>query len=133
MNTPSTTGRAWATARQYTWYATAVPSSVCQSQVPVGLKPVLARTRPEAGRRQPAPDRGLLRTRLRLAHRLTQDGAPLIGPDIRAVITQRSHGLPLHLDLTVARFLEIRHTGRMPAADDFDHTFPALIARTLWE
>ncbi|GAA3163408.1 ATP/GTP-binding protein [Streptomyces ramulosus] len=66
-----------------------------------------------------------------LAHRLTQDGRPLIGPDIRAVITERSHGLPLHLDLAVARFLEIRRTGRTPAPADFDHTFPALIARTL--
>ncbi|GGN64168.1 ATP/GTP-binding protein [Streptomyces kronopolitis] len=66
-----------------------------------------------------------------LAHRLTQDGTPLIGPDIRAVITQRSHGLPLHLDLAVARFLEIRRTGRTPSPADFDHTFPALIARTL--
>ncbi|MGP3990803.1 ATP/GTP-binding protein [Streptomyces sp. 3N207] len=66
-----------------------------------------------------------------LAQRLTQDGRPLIGPDIRAVITQRSHGLPLHLDLAVARFLEIRRTGRTPTPADFDHTFPALIARTL--
>ncbi|WP_308124893.1 ATP/GTP-binding protein [Streptomyces sp. NEAU-YJ-81] len=66
-----------------------------------------------------------------LAHRLTQDDQPLIGPDIRAVITQRSHGLPLHLDLAVARFLEIPRTGRTPAPADFDHTFPALIARTL--
>ncbi|GAA3372616.1 ATP/GTP-binding protein [Streptomyces antimycoticus] len=66
-----------------------------------------------------------------LAHRLTHNGRPLIGPDIRAVITQRSHGLPLHLDLAVARFLEIRRTGRTPTLADFDHTFPALIARTL--
>ncbi|MGP3945512.1 hypothetical protein [Streptomyces sp. 6N106] len=66
-----------------------------------------------------------------LAHRLTQGNQPLIGPDIRAVITQRSHGLPLHLDLAVARFLEIRRTGRTPTPADFDHTIPALIARTL--
>lgn len=67
-----------------------------------------------------------------LAGRLTHDdGRPLIGPGIRTVITQRSHGLPLHLDLAVARFLEIRRTGRTPAPADFDHTFPALIARTL--
>ncbi|MFE6869578.1 ATP/GTP-binding protein [Kitasatospora sp. NPDC057692] len=66
-----------------------------------------------------------------LAHRLTHDGAPLIPADVRAVITARSHGLPLHLDLAVARFLEIRRTGRTPAPADFDHTFPALIARTL--
>lgn len=66
-----------------------------------------------------------------LARRLTQDGQPLISPDIRAVITERSHGLPLHLDLAVARFLEIRRTGRTPAPADFDHTFPALIVRIL--
>ncbi|UQA91469.1 YfgM family protein [Streptomyces halobius] len=66
-----------------------------------------------------------------LARRLTHDGQPLIGPDIRDVITRRSHGLPLHLDLAVARFLEIRRTGRTPIPADFDHTFPALIARTL--
>ncbi|MFJ7250156.1 ATP/GTP-binding protein [Kitasatospora sp. NPDC098652] len=66
-----------------------------------------------------------------LARRLTHDGQPLIPEDVRAVITARSHGLPLHLDLAVARFLEIRRTGRTPAPGDFDHTFPALIARTL--
>ncbi|WP_432004239.1 ATP/GTP-binding protein [Streptomyces sioyaensis] len=66
-----------------------------------------------------------------LARRLTQDGRALIGPDVRAVIAERSHGLPLHLDLAVARFLEIRRTGRTPGPADFDHTFPALIARTL--
>ncbi|MFL4908188.1 ATP/GTP-binding protein [Streptomyces sp. MMS24-I2-30] len=66
-----------------------------------------------------------------LARRLTQDGRPLIGPEIRTVITERSHGLPLHLDLAVARFLEIRRTGRTPTPADFDHTFPALIARVL--
>ncbi|GLW58120.1 hypothetical protein [Kitasatospora phosalacinea] len=66
-----------------------------------------------------------------LASRLTRDGAPLIPAEIRAIITERSHGLPLHLDLAVARFLEIRRTHRTPAPADFDHTFPALIARTL--
>ncbi|MFJ2781572.1 ATP/GTP-binding protein [Kitasatospora sp. NPDC087315] len=66
-----------------------------------------------------------------LARRLTHDGQPLIGPDIRTVIAERSHGLPLHLDLAVGRFLEIRRTGRTPVPADFDHTFPALIARVL--
>ncbi len=66
-----------------------------------------------------------------LARRLTHDGQPLIGPDIRTVITERSHGLPPHLDLAVSRFLEIRRTGRTPTPADFNHTFPALIARTL--
>ncbi|MFF8918445.1 ATP/GTP-binding protein [Streptomyces sp. NPDC015032] len=66
-----------------------------------------------------------------LARRLVQDDQPLIGADIRASITARSHGLPLHLDLAVSRFLEIRRTGRTPTAADFDCSFPALLARTL--
>ncbi|MGC4984649.1 ATP/GTP-binding protein [Streptomyces sp. DT193] len=66
-----------------------------------------------------------------LARRLTRDGEPLIREEIRQVITDRSHGLPLYLDLSVMRFLEIRRTGRSPAPADFDHDFPALIARTL--
>ncbi|MEV7617074.1 ATP/GTP-binding protein [Streptomyces sp. NPDC089799] len=66
-----------------------------------------------------------------LARRLVQDGQPLISADIRAAITARSHGLPLHLDLAVSRFLEIRRTGRTPTPADFDCTFPALLARTL--
>ncbi|MFE7513103.1 ATP/GTP-binding protein [Streptomyces sp. NPDC057540] len=66
-----------------------------------------------------------------LARRLVHDGQPLIGADIRAAITARSHGLPLHLDLAVSRFLEIRRTGRTPTAADFDCAFPALLARTL--
>ncbi|MFI1177519.1 ATP/GTP-binding protein [Streptomyces melanogenes] len=66
-----------------------------------------------------------------LARRLVKDGQPLIGGDIRAVITARSHGLPLHLDLAVSRFLEIRRTGRTPAPTDFDHAFPALLARVV--
>ncbi|MGW7622519.1 ATP/GTP-binding protein [Streptomyces antimycoticus] len=49
-----------------------------------------------------------------LARRLTQDGQPLITPAIRAVVTERAHGLPLHLDLAVARYLQIRRTGRTP-------------------
>ncbi|MFE7958657.1 ATP/GTP-binding protein [Streptomyces sp. NPDC057413] len=65
-----------------------------------------------------------------LARRLVKDGRPLISPAIRAVITARSHGLPLHLDLAVSRFLEIRRT-REPQPADFDHTFPALLARAL--
>ncbi|MGW1520810.1 ATP/GTP-binding protein [Streptomyces sp. NPDC002287] len=66
-----------------------------------------------------------------LARRLVQDGQPLISANIRAAITVRSHGLPLHLDLAVSRFLEIRRTGRTPTPADFDCTFPALLARTL--
>ncbi|WP_405813163.1 ATP/GTP-binding protein [Streptomyces sp. NBC_00040] len=66
-----------------------------------------------------------------LAQRLTIAGRPLIDADIRAAITHRSHGLPLHLDLAVSHFLEIRRTGRTPVAADFDCSFPALLARTL--
>ncbi|MET9954453.1 ATP/GTP-binding protein [Streptomyces sp. NPDC006339] len=65
-----------------------------------------------------------------LARRLVKDGRPLISPAIRAVITARSHGLPLHLDLAASSFLEIRRT-REPQPADFDHTFPALLARAL--
>ncbi|MGW4983086.1 ATP/GTP-binding protein [Streptomyces mirabilis] len=66
-----------------------------------------------------------------LARRLSRDGQPVIGDHIRQVITSRSHGLPLYLDLAVMRFLEIRRTGRTPRPSDFAHDFPALIARTL--
>ncbi|MFF1797921.1 ATP/GTP-binding protein, partial [Kitasatospora sp. NPDC058263] len=41
-----------------------------------------------------------------LARRLTADGGPLIGDDLRRVITARSHDLPPYLDLAVMRFLE---------------------------
>ncbi|MFB8183235.1 ATP/GTP-binding protein [Streptomyces sp. NPDC055966] len=66
-----------------------------------------------------------------LARRLSRNGQPLITDDLRAVITARSHGLPLYLDLSVMRLLEIRRTGRTPTPGDFDHDFPALISRTL--
>ncbi|MFE2698433.1 hypothetical protein [Streptomyces mirabilis] len=59
-----------------------------------------------------------------LARRLTRDGEPLISEEIRQAITGRSHGLPLYLDLSVMRFLEIRRTGRNPAPADFDHDSP---------
>ncbi|MFE9123703.1 hypothetical protein [Streptomyces sp. NPDC007172] len=66
-----------------------------------------------------------------LARRLTRDQQPLIPADIRAVITARSHGLPLYLDLSVMRFLEIRRQGGSPSPTDFEADFAALIARTL--
>ncbi|MFD9717587.1 ATP/GTP-binding protein [Streptomyces sp. NPDC059076] len=66
-----------------------------------------------------------------LARRLFADGRPLIGDSIRRVIGQRSHGLPLYLDLCVMRFLELRRGGHTPQPPDFDHDFPALIARTV--
>ncbi|MCX4673610.1 ATP/GTP-binding protein [Streptomyces sp. NBC_01381] len=65
-----------------------------------------------------------------LARRLSRDGRPLIEADLRRAIADRSHGLPLYLDLAVMRFLEIRRTGRPPQPDDFGD-FPALIARTV--
>ncbi|MEU7596540.1 ATP/GTP-binding protein [Streptomyces sp. NPDC039022] len=66
-----------------------------------------------------------------LARRLTRDDEPLIGAELRQVITRRSHGLPLYLDLAVMRFLEIRRGGRAPEPADFEYDFPALIARTI--
>ncbi|MER5353386.1 ATP/GTP-binding protein [Kitasatospora sp. NPDC002551] len=65
-----------------------------------------------------------------LTRRLTADGRPLIDDQLRRIITARSHGLPLYLDLAVLRFLEIRRT-RTPEPADFEHDFPALLARTL--
>jgi hypothetical protein len=61
-----------------------------------------------------------------LSDRLAHNGQPLIGPQLRHAITERSHGLPLYLDLAVMRFLEIRRNGRVPQPDDFGD-FPALI------
>jgi hypothetical protein len=66
-----------------------------------------------------------------LVRRLEREGQPLIGQDIREVISSRSHGLPLFLDLSVMRFLEIRRSGRTPQPADFAHDFAALITRTL--
>ncbi|MFI0220136.1 ATP/GTP-binding protein [Streptomyces lydicus] len=66
-----------------------------------------------------------------LARRLIHDGQPLIPAPIRQVIAKRSHGLPLYLDLSVMRFLELRRGGNTPQAGDFEADFPALIARTL--
>jgi hypothetical protein len=66
-----------------------------------------------------------------LARRLSSAGQPLITAPVRDIITASSHGLPLYLDLSVMRFLEIRRSGRTPQPSDFDHDFPALIARTL--
>ncbi|MFC9035363.1 hypothetical protein [Streptomyces arboris] len=66
-----------------------------------------------------------------LARRLRAPGGqPLMEPDLRRAITDRSHGLPLYLDLAVMRFLEIRRSGQVPQPDDFGD-FPALISRTL--
>ncbi|MGN9761037.1 ATP/GTP-binding protein [Streptomyces sp. SD31] len=66
-----------------------------------------------------------------LTRRLSRDGQPLIDEPVRRIIAERSHGLPLYLDLSVMRYLELRRGGRQPQVTDFDHDFPALIARTL--
>nr|WP_285544087.1 ATP/GTP-binding protein [Streptomyces lavendulae] len=66
-----------------------------------------------------------------LSRRLTRDGQPLINADLRTVIAERSHGLPLYLDLAVLRFLELRRAGRTPGLADFGTDFPALLTRTL--
>lgn len=66
-----------------------------------------------------------------LARRLSRNGQPLIDEPVRRIIAERSHGLPLYLDLSVMRYLELRRSGRQPQVTDFDHDFPALIARTL--
>ncbi|MFE3144292.1 ATP/GTP-binding protein [Streptomyces scopuliridis] len=89
------------------------------------------RAAPPAGRQHLIGDLSPEDCEAHLARRLVQDGQPLIDTDIRAAITARSHGLPLHLDLAVSRFLEIRRAGRTPTPADFDHTFPALLARTV--
>ncbi|MFH8533945.1 ATP/GTP-binding protein [Streptomyces tendae] len=66
-----------------------------------------------------------------LARRLTRSGEPLVDAGLRRLISDRSHGLPLYLDLAVMRVLQLRRTGRTPAPADFDADFPALISRTL--
>lgn len=66
-----------------------------------------------------------------LTQRLVTDGQPLIDPTLRRVIAERSHGLPLYLDLAAMRFLEIRRIGLTPQPADFNVDFPALIALTL--
>ncbi|MEV6961335.1 ATP/GTP-binding protein [Streptomyces sp. NPDC051207] len=66
-----------------------------------------------------------------LTRRLSRGGQPLIDEPVRRIIAERSHGLPLYLDLSVMRYLELRRGGGQPQVTDFDHDFPALITRTL--
>ncbi|MGW7673075.1 hypothetical protein ACWGJX_39175 [Streptomyces sp. NPDC054775] len=66
-----------------------------------------------------------------LARRVSRAGRPLMDEPVRRIIAERSHGLPLYLDLSVMRYLELRRGGRQPHVADFDHDFPALITRTL--
>lgn len=66
-----------------------------------------------------------------LSNRLTVRDRPLMDEQTRSVITQRSHGLPLYLDLAVMRFLDLhQRDGKPPGAEEFHYDFPALVART---
>ena len=66
-----------------------------------------------------------------LSRRLTLDARPLMTKAVRDVIVSRSHGLPLYLDLAVMRFLDLYHQqGQAPDVEEFNHDFPALVART---
>jgi hypothetical protein len=64
-----------------------------------------------------------------LSARLVRASGPLIPADVRAEIAERSHGLPLYLDLAVMRFLDLyQRTGAVPGPDEFRWEFPALVA-----
>ncbi|MGW2765705.1 ATP/GTP-binding protein [Streptomyces sp. NPDC001275] len=66
-----------------------------------------------------------------LSRRLTRDGRPMMDDATRHLITANSHGLPLYLDLAAMRFLDLyRRRGHVPAANEFNLDFPALVART---
>ncbi|WP_123814529.1 ATP/GTP-binding protein [Myceligenerans xiligouense] len=66
-----------------------------------------------------------------LSRRLTLDAEPLMTKSVRDIIVRRSHGLPLYLDLAVMRFLDLYHQrNHVPDAEEFNHDFPALVART---
>jgi len=65
-----------------------------------------------------------------LRARLVRAGGPLIPQDVRIEIAERSHGLPLYLDLAVMRFLDLyQRTGSVPGPEEFRWEFPALVAR----
>ena len=66
-----------------------------------------------------------------LCRRLTVNENPLMDEPTRHLIISRSHGLPLYLDLAVMRFLDLyRQHGQAPSPEEFNHDFPALVART---
>ena len=66
-----------------------------------------------------------------LCRRLTVNENPLMDEPTRHLIISRSHGLPLYLDLAVMRFLDLyRQHGQAPNPEEFNHDFPALVART---
>jgi hypothetical protein len=66
-----------------------------------------------------------------LQRRLTLAGQPLMDTPTRQTLIGRSRGLPLYLDLAVMRFLDLyERQGHAPDMNEFDHDFPALVART---
>lgn len=66
-----------------------------------------------------------------LTQAVTRDGAPAIGPPLRARIVTGSGGWPLYLDLSVAHFLEMSSHGRIPAEQDFGGPLASVVLRTL--
>ena len=54
----------------------------------------------------------------------------MIPAEVRHEIAERSHGLPLYLDLAVMRFLDLhQRTSVVPGPEEFRREFPALVAR----
>ncbi|MGR4883367.1 ATP/GTP-binding protein [Streptomyces sp. LARHCF249] len=64
-----------------------------------------------------------------LLNRVRQGGSPAIPEDIRQMIKERSHGLPLYLDLSVMRFIHLSRGATAPTTQDFDASFPAIVSR----
>ena len=65
-----------------------------------------------------------------LRRRVTRKGRPLMDEATRAMLVRHSRGLPLYLDMAVMRFLDLHErTGQAPDMSEFDHEFPALVAR----
>ncbi|GAA4242420.1 hypothetical protein GCM10022254_75370 [Actinomadura meridiana] len=66
-----------------------------------------------------------------LTARLTVDGTPAIGSDIRERIIAGSGGSPLYLDLSAGLFGQYLARGEAPPADAFGLGFPELVLRTM--
>ncbi|WP_067469406.1 hypothetical protein [Actinomadura macra] len=66
-----------------------------------------------------------------LTTRLTVDGTPAIGPDIRDQVIAGSGGSPLYLDLSAGLFGQYLARGEAPPADAFGLGFPELVLRTM--
>ncbi|WP_242909669.1 hypothetical protein [Actinomadura terrae] len=66
-----------------------------------------------------------------LKKRLTVDGSPAIGPEIRTRIIAGSAGSPLYLDLSAGLFGQYLARGEAPPADAFGLGFPELVLRTM--